>query len=129
MHTFLLTVHVFLAITMIGLILIQHGKGADAGAAFGGGGSAGSLFGARGSASFLTRATAILATLFFLNSLTLAYLTGQRTSEKGLIESLSPAPVVQEQQLQQQQKQDKASSLPLEQQQPKENAISDQIPD
>ncbi len=65
--TFLLVIHVFLALTLIALILLQQGKGADAGASFGSGGSS-TVFGARGSASFLSRATAIIATLFFLVS-------------------------------------------------------------
>ena len=65
-------IHVVAALGIIGLVLIQHGKGADMGAAFGGG-SSGSLFGATGSANFLSRATAILATIFFLTSLGMAY--------------------------------------------------------
>ncbi len=65
MHTFVLVVHIILAVLMIGLILVQHGKGADAGASFGGGGAA-TVFGASGSASFLTRLTAILTALFLL---------------------------------------------------------------
>jgi preprotein translocase subunit SecG len=67
-----LTVQMLSALTMVGLILLQHGKGADMGAAFGGGAS-GSLFGASGSANFLSRATAILATIFFACTLMLAY--------------------------------------------------------
>jgi len=77
--------HVLLAVALIVLILIQHGKGADAGAAFGSGASA-TVFGARGSASFLTRATAILATLFFITSLSLAYLAGQTVETKSVTE-------------------------------------------
>lgn len=68
--------HVLLALSIIGLVLLQQGRGADAGAGFGAGGSSGSLFGARGAASFLSRTTAVLATLFFGTSLTLAYLSG-----------------------------------------------------
>lgn len=71
MFTIVLVAHIIIAISMIGLILIQHGKGADAGASFGAG-SAGTVFGAAGSANFLTRATAVLAGLFFITSLTLA---------------------------------------------------------
>ena len=71
--TLVLMVHVLVAIGIIGLVLLQHGKGADAGAAFGGGAS-GSVFGATGSANFLSRATAILAVIFFSTSLGLAYL-------------------------------------------------------
>lgn len=68
----LLAVQMISAIGMIGLILVQHGKGADMGAAFGSGGS-GSLFGASGSANFLSRTTAVLATVFFVSTLALAY--------------------------------------------------------
>jgi preprotein translocase subunit SecG len=70
--TIILTVQMLSAITMIGLILVQHGKGADMGAAFGSGGS-GSLFGASGSANFLSRTTAVCATVFFVCTLALAY--------------------------------------------------------
>ena len=68
----LLAVQMISAVAMIGLILVQHGKGADMGAAFGSGGS-GSLFGASGSANFLSRTTAVLATVFFVCTLALAY--------------------------------------------------------
>ena len=67
----ILTVHILVGATVIGLVLLQHGKGADMGAAFGSGAS-GSLFGASGSANFLSRTTAILATVFFLTSLGLS---------------------------------------------------------
>ena len=69
----MLTFHVIIAILIVALILIQKGKGADMGSAFGAGAS-GTIFGSKGSANFLSRATAILATLFFITSLTLAYL-------------------------------------------------------
>ncbi len=72
METLVWVVHIIVAIAVIALVLLQHGKGADMGAAFGSG-SAGSLFGASGSANFLSRSTAVLATLFFLTSLGLAY--------------------------------------------------------
>ena len=71
--TLILTVQLLSALGMIGLILLQHGKGADMGAAFGSG-SSGSLFGATGSANFLSRTTAVLATVFFVCTLALAYL-------------------------------------------------------
>ena len=71
--TLVLVVHVLAALGVIGLVLLQHGKGADVDAAFGSGAS-GSLFGASGSANFLSRTTAILAAVFFLSSLGLAYL-------------------------------------------------------
>lgn len=72
MLTILLAVQMIAAVVMIGLILVQHGKGADMGAAFGSGGS-GSLFGASGSANFLSRTTAVMATVFFASTLLLAY--------------------------------------------------------
>lgn len=77
--------HVFLAVAIIALVLLQRGKGADAGAAFGAGAS-GTVFGSRGTTSFLSRTTAILATLFFLTSLGLAYLAGQRTEPASILE-------------------------------------------
>lgn len=73
LNTVILIVHVFLALAIIGLVLMQRGKGAEAGAAFGAGAS-GTVFGASGSANFLSHTTAVLATLFFLTSLALAYL-------------------------------------------------------
>ena len=69
-------VHVLAALGLIGLVLIQHGKGADAGASFGGGGSQ-TVFGSAGSANFLTRATAVLAVVFFVTSLVLAWMARQ----------------------------------------------------
>jgi len=84
--------HVVIAALMIGLILIQHGKGADAGAAFGSGAS-GTVFGSKGSGSFLTRSTAILATLFFITSLSLAYLGGNRTAPENIINNVSTTPL------------------------------------
>ena len=72
LHNLLLVIQVLSALAMIGLILVQHGKGADMGAAFGAG-SSGSLFGASGSANFLSRTTAVLATVFFASTLILAY--------------------------------------------------------
>jgi preprotein translocase subunit SecG len=78
----IIVVHVLIALAIIGLVLLQHGKGADMGSGFGGGAS-GSLFGATGSANFLSRATAVLATLFFVSSLGLAYLASSRPKEGG----------------------------------------------
>jgi preprotein translocase subunit SecG len=78
MHTVLVVIQVVVAVGVIGLILLQQGKGADAGAAFGSGAS-GTVFGSRGAANFLSRATAVLATVFFLVSLTLAYLVSGRS--------------------------------------------------
>ena len=78
----ILAVQMISALAMIGLILVQHGKGADMGAAFGSGGS-GSLFGASGSANFLSRTTAVLATVFFVATLALAYFGNLRTTSTG----------------------------------------------
>ena len=92
--TFLI-IHTLIALAIIGLVLIQRGKGADAGAAFGAGAS-GTVFGARGSSSFFSRATAVLAAAFFATSLTLAYLSSQRTS--GPESLLENAPAVETEQ-------------------------------
>jgi len=78
----MIVAHVVVALAIIGLVLLQHGKGADMGSGFGGGASS-SLFGATGSANFLSRATAILATIFFLLSLALAYVATNRVPEQG----------------------------------------------
>ena len=86
----ILTVQIMTALGMIGLILIQHGKGADMGAAFGSG-SSGSLFGASGSANFLSRATAAMATLFFVTTLALAYLGNSRPASVGSVLESAPA--------------------------------------
>jgi preprotein translocase subunit SecG len=87
LYSILVAIDVLLAIGIIGLILIQHGKGADVGAAFGSGAS-GTVFGSKGSASFLTRLTAILATLFFVNSLALAYLASNRPVAESVIDNI-----------------------------------------
>ncbi|MBT8086120.1 MAG: preprotein translocase subunit SecG [Woeseia sp.] len=89
MQTVVLIGHTLIAVLIIALVLLQRGKGADAGAAFGAGAS-GTVFGARGSSSFFSRMTAILATAFFASSLTLAYMSSQRVSEvpASLIESV-----------------------------------------
>ena len=80
----IIVVHVVVALTIIGLVLLQHGKGADMGSGFGGGASS-SLFGATGSANFLSRATAVLATLFFILSLILAYIATNAPREAGSV--------------------------------------------
>lgn len=87
LYSVLVAIDVLLAIGIIGLILIQHGKGADVGAAFGSG-SSGTVFGSQGSASFLTRLTAVLATLFFVNSLALAYLASNRPVAESVIDNV-----------------------------------------
>ena len=90
-----LVAHVLAAIAVCGFVLLQHGKGADMGAAFGGG-SSGSLFGAAGSANFLSRTTAILATVFFVTSIALTWFGSQQgvpqgVMEKGVMERTLPA--------------------------------------
>ena len=79
----LLSIHVMVGVGVVGLVLLQHGKGADAGAAFGGGGSAGSLFGSSGSANFFSRTTAVLATVFFLTSLGLGFIADRAGKSSG----------------------------------------------
>ena len=98
-ETVLVAVHVLVAAALVGLVLLQHGKGADMGAAFGSG-SSGSLFGAAGSANFLSRTTAILATVFFLSSLGLTYFGATRSGptdimKQGVTETV-PAPAAKE---------------------------------
>jgi len=92
--TLILVVQLLAALVMIGLVLIQHGKGADMGASFGGGAS-GSLFGATGSANFLSRSTAACATVFFIATLVLAFLgtAGTQRTEGGssVLDQLAPA--------------------------------------
>ncbi|MDD3517580.1 MAG: preprotein translocase subunit SecG [Chromatiales bacterium] len=93
LYGILLVVQVFLSIGLVALVLIQHGKGADAGAAFGSGASA-TVFGARGSSSFLSRGTAILATLFFANSLALAYMVSTPKAPSSVTDLIEVAPAV-----------------------------------
>lgn len=85
LNTIVLVVHVLVGVMMVGLILIQRGKGADAGAAFGSGAS-GTVFGARGSANFLSRSTAILAAVFFCTSLGLAYLGTRQEAPQSVLD-------------------------------------------
>ena len=84
MEVLVLVIHVMAALGIIVLVLLQHGKGADMGAAFGGG-TSGSLFGASGSANFLSRTTSVLATVFFLTSLGLTWFSSHRTEHKGVM--------------------------------------------
>jgi len=86
----ILAVQILAALGMIGLILVQHGKGADMGAAFGSG-SSGSLFGASGSANFLSRTTAVLAVVFFVCTLLLAYFGNTRSTRSGSVLEAAPA--------------------------------------
>ncbi len=90
MATVLVILQVFVALALVVVVLIQHGKGADMGASFGGGSSQ-TLFGARGSATFLSRVTAVLATLFFATSLGLAYLSARPHAAPGMIPLTQPA--------------------------------------
>ena len=85
MENIITVVHVLAAASLIGLILIQHGKGADMGAAFGSGAS-GSLFGVSGSSNFLSRATSLSVIVFFVTSLTLAYIASHRSGASSVIQ-------------------------------------------
>jgi preprotein translocase subunit SecG len=89
-ETVILMVHTLIALLIIVLVLLQRGKGADAGAAFGSGAS-GTVFGARGSSNFFSRATAILATAFFVSSLALAYLSSQHADAPDSLLERAPA--------------------------------------
>jgi preprotein translocase subunit SecG len=91
METLVLVIHILAALALVGLILLQHGKGADVGAAFGSGAS-GSLFGASGSANFLSRTTAIIAVVFFVTSLGLTYFSSRKTEHKGVMAAPPTAP-------------------------------------
>ena len=101
LQSIVLYIHMLVALLIVVLVLLQRGKGAEAGTGFGAGAS-GTVFGSRGSASFFSRATAVLATMFFATSLTLAYLAGQTTAPTSLLEdsvvteepteSFTPAP-------------------------------------
>jgi preprotein translocase subunit SecG len=109
LHTLALVFHMLFAAGIVGLVLLQRGKGAEAGAGFGAGAS-GTVFGARGSASFLSRSTAILAALFFITSLALAYLGGKPVMSGSVMDSApaaseapalpAPAPITAEQPVQ-----------------------------
>jgi len=112
LHTATIVFHVLIAAGIVGLVLLQRGKGADAGAGFGAGAS-GTVFGARGSASFLSRMTATLAALFFASSLTLAYLGGRRPE--------APKSVIDRVTVPQTQTQEPPLPVPTTQQAPPEN--------
>ncbi len=101
METIVWVVHVLTAMVLIGLVLVQHGKGADMGASFGSG-SAGSLFGSSGSANFLSRSTAVAAAVFFTTSLSLTYFSSHPAQQQGVMDKINavkkapattPAPV------------------------------------
>lgn len=94
LKTLIIVVQLLSAIGIIGLVLLQHGKGADMGAAFGSGAS-GSLFGATGSANFLSRTTAVLAAVFFVTTLALTYLGSTKSQPSaGVLGAMPSAPVV-----------------------------------
>jgi preprotein translocase subunit SecG len=123
MDTILVMVHLGIAVALVALVLIQQGKGADMGAAFGSGASQ-TVFGSQGSGSFLTRTTAILATVFFLTSLTLAYFSGKVDTDSSVVNTdvvpaqvmeSAPAPVT-----------DVPSDVPVV---PEESAVSDLPPE
>ncbi len=84
MESIIWVIHALAALGVIGLVLLQHGKGADMGAAFGSGAS-GSLFGVSGSTNFLSRSTAVLVAVFFTTSLTLAYISGHRSKQSSVV--------------------------------------------
>jgi len=97
METIVTVTHLFVSLALIALILVQHGKGADAGAAFGSGAS-GTVFGANGAANFLSRSTAFLATSFFVLSLALGWFAINTTKAPDLIiDDNTPAPIVEQQ--------------------------------
>ncbi len=90
MDALIIVVHIVISLLLVGLILIQHGKGAEAGAAaLGGGGASSSVFGSQGSASFLSRSSAILAAAFFVTSLSLAYFSNQAKPVESVTESVT----------------------------------------
>jgi preprotein translocase subunit SecG len=90
LETLIWVLHILSAVSVIVLVLLQHGKGADMGAAFGSG-SSGSLFGASGSANFLSRTTGVLAAVFFITSLGLTYLSSHKVEGAGVMDKAVPA--------------------------------------
>ena len=97
MQTALLTIHIILAVILVVLVLVQQGKGADAGAAFGSGASS-TVFGARGSATFLNKLTTMVALIFFVTSLSLAYISSNKSqTSKSLINETVKEEIVDDQ--------------------------------
>jgi len=88
MENLVTVIHVLAAAGVIGLVLLQHGKGADMGAAFGSG-TSGSLFGVSGASNFMSRATAICVAVFFTTSLTLAYMSGHRSDRVSVVKTIT----------------------------------------
>jgi len=112
LYQVIIVIHGLIGFCIIGLVLMQQGKGADAGAAFGSG-SSGSVFGAQGSASFLSRTTAVFATLFFISSLGLAVLSGHQGKKADLIETITI--------------EESKSDVPLSQS-PQTKAVTEEVP-
>lgn len=110
LYNIILVLHVIVAVALVVLVLLQQGKGADAGAAFGGGGggASGTMFGSQGAANFLTRTTAVLATLFFLLSLALFRLAGDVNKSESLVDQAA-----QQQQQQQKSSQERPADVPV----------------
>jgi len=98
MDSIILVLHIAVSLLLVGLILIQHGKGADARAAAlgGGGGASSSVFGSQGSTSFLSRTSALLATIFFVTSLSLAYFSGKADSVDSVTQSVISTEIVEQ---------------------------------
>jgi len=90
METLIILLHILIAVAIIAFVLLQQGKGADMGAAFGSGASA-TLFGSRGTANFLTRTTAVLATVFFVANLALAYLASSPSEPASVTREIAPS--------------------------------------
>ena len=116
----LLVIHLITAVTIVALVLLQQGKGSDMGAAFGGGSSQ-SLFGARGSSNFLSRTTSILVAVFFITSLTLAYIYTRKSSDASVTAGTSVTDQVQ-------QETDTTPAVPDEETQQAEQAIESDVP-
>ena len=120
-----LIIHTLIALGIIALVLLQRGKGADAGAGFGAGAS-GTVFGARGSSSFFSRATAVLATAFFASSLTLAFLSSQRPEAPGSL--LDSAEVVEEVVEEMPAVEDETPDVDMPSLEPTEDAVEPEMP-
>jgi preprotein translocase subunit SecG len=110
MTSVLLVIHVLASVSIIVLVLMQQGRGADMGAAFGGGSQ--TLFGARGSANFLSRVTGLLAAVFFVTSLTLAYLYSQSSQPQSVTDQIAGQPVQSQGQTQDQNQDQQQDGMP-----------------
>jgi len=128
--TFVVVIQVLAALTIIGLVLLQHGKGADMGAAFGSGAS-GSLFGASGSSNFLSKSTGVAAAVFFSATLALAFMGNRGTNNEGVgvmgnLPAASPASQIPA--VEQNQQSSTESSAPVSQQAPNSGNAAGEIP-